>query len=392
MEYNVRVIGFHDAVDTAGVPHGADERLQVQVRAVVPQFLLDGVGVVLVNVENNQRLGLGPGDLAAQFAADASAATGDQHHFPGDVRKNFFIIDLHLFPAQQVRDLHVPELADADFFIEQLVHSGDDLQLAVGFLAQVQDGLLVLGVAGGNCEDDVGNAVLLGHVHNVVPVAHNFHAFQVLALLVGVVVNDAADLAGNAVRVLQFPDKGHARRTGADDHDPLLNFLVLLVGKLPLNHQKPIGEPDSGAHTEVDEDAHEVAGPGQCRGLDNNDVQQRRRTQHHVGLDDAPKLCQACIGPDALVEVEDVEHHHGGYAPYGDGVEITHQIGLVHGGVPEIKPQQQCKKIRRNYAENVQYPQNPRFQSIHRCLRFYSRQILIHFIASHLRPMAAELC
>lgn len=66
----VGLIRFKDLIDPAAVPDRADENLQIQVRVCVLQLKLNGVGVVFVDIENNQLLRLVGGDSAAQLAAD----------------------------------------------------------------------------------------------------------------------------------------------------------------------------------------------------------------------------------------------------------------------------------------------------------------------------------
>ena len=121
MEYHIRMVGAHDPIDAAVVADGADQRHQIQFRMLAQQLLLDGVGVVLVDVEDHQPCRLGTGDLTAQLAADAAAAAGDQDGLAGKGFQDLLIIDLHLLTTQQVGDLHIAELGHTDFVIDQLV-------------------------------------------------------------------------------------------------------------------------------------------------------------------------------------------------------------------------------------------------------------------------------
>ena len=67
-----------DLKNTAAVTDGADQSNEVQIRILLAQFQLDGVGVVLVDIENDELLGIMPRDLAAEFRADGPATTRDK--------------------------------------------------------------------------------------------------------------------------------------------------------------------------------------------------------------------------------------------------------------------------------------------------------------------------
>ena len=63
VEHHVRPVDPHHAVDAAGIAHRADQREQIQLRVRPPQLLLNGIGVVLIDIENDQQLRLGARDL-----------------------------------------------------------------------------------------------------------------------------------------------------------------------------------------------------------------------------------------------------------------------------------------------------------------------------------------
>ena len=100
VEDEVRPVMPNHPIHPAGIAHGADEYFQIQLREVAPKLLLDVIGIVLVNVENNQHFRLGSRNLTAQLAADASAAAGDQYGFSVDIAENFLQIHLDGISAQ----------------------------------------------------------------------------------------------------------------------------------------------------------------------------------------------------------------------------------------------------------------------------------------------------
>ena len=85
---DVRLVLFKDHVDAAAVADGADEHHQVQVFVFSPQFLFDIVGIVFVNIKDDQLFRLVGGNLPAELAADGTASAGDQDDFTFQVLKD----------------------------------------------------------------------------------------------------------------------------------------------------------------------------------------------------------------------------------------------------------------------------------------------------------------
>ena len=221
VEDDVRMIRLHDALHASCIADGPDEGHQVEPRIRPPQLLLDGIGIIFIYIEDDQRLRIGFGDLPAELAADGSAAPGHQDVLPFQSGQDLVIIDLYLGAPQQVGNLHVPELADADFSVDQLVGRRYGLQLAARVLAYVEDGLLVRPGRGRDRIDDAGDPVLLYFLLDVVPVAHDRHALQHPSFFIQVVIDHAADFSVQVAAVCQFPDEREPRLAAADDHDPV---------------------------------------------------------------------------------------------------------------------------------------------------------------------------
>ena len=53
MVHDVRTVFFKHRLDPVGVPDGADEHHQVQVRILFLQLQLDVVGVVFIDIKDN---------------------------------------------------------------------------------------------------------------------------------------------------------------------------------------------------------------------------------------------------------------------------------------------------------------------------------------------------
>ena len=132
VEYDIRMIGVHDILHASCVAHRPDQRHQIKPRVFPLQLLLDGIGIIFINVEDDQHRRFGLGDLAAELAADGSAPACYQDGLALQCGEDLVVVDLYLGPAQQVRDLHVAQLADADSCVDELVGCRYGLHLTAG--------------------------------------------------------------------------------------------------------------------------------------------------------------------------------------------------------------------------------------------------------------------
>ena len=76
MVYNIRAVRLKHRLNPVGIPDRTDENCQVQIRERPLQLLLQIIGIILINVEDNQLPGLVTCNLAAQLASDGSASSG----------------------------------------------------------------------------------------------------------------------------------------------------------------------------------------------------------------------------------------------------------------------------------------------------------------------------
>ena len=83
VEDHVRMILLKNAVDAQLVAHRGDLHPEWKLPSIsVQQLLLDVVGVVLVDIHDDQPLGVMLDDLAAQLGADGPAAPRYQDGLP----------------------------------------------------------------------------------------------------------------------------------------------------------------------------------------------------------------------------------------------------------------------------------------------------------------------
>ena len=128
----------------------------------MPQFLLNIISIILIDIKNNKLPDAVSCDLAAELASDAPASAGHQYYLVGDISSDLLCRDLDRLTSQEILDLHVAQLGNCDVSVYKLVHARKNLQIAVGdLLADLQDFSLLRLACAGDCNDDLRNPVFL---------------------------------------------------------------------------------------------------------------------------------------------------------------------------------------------------------------------------------------
>ena len=257
---DIRTEGLKHLEDLPAVPDRADDGLQLQLRIFLFQLQLNVIGVVFVNIEENQLFRLMCGNLSGQFGADGSHA-GHQHHLPGDPPEDFGVILADGLSSQQILDLHRFHLADHHFAGIELVDTRQIHQLTGSLAADLQDGLLLCPGCAGNGHVDLPDAVFLHGFGNALPSAHHRHAVNISAPLVGVVIDDGIDHIVAVSVVPNVPQDHPARFSGAHQQYPAcVGRFSRISLPLPLQQHEPVGKPDSQSQQKLDHDAEQIVG------------------------------------------------------------------------------------------------------------------------------------
>ena len=254
-------IGIEHLEDPSTVPNGPDESGQLQTREVGFQLQLDIVGVVLVDIEYDELLGIVGRDLPAELAADGATAARDHDRFTVDERKNPAHVGMDGRPAQQILHGHVLHGADRQLSGDQLVHARQLLELAVGAAADIQNLPFILRVGAGDGQKDLVHMILLHVDQDIVSAAHHQHTVHVATPLVGVVVDDAYYLVLRFLRQIHVPQDHLSCVSGADEHDPPQSFLIQ-ASVLPLMTDKTIEEPDPHQESRLSHGSAQIVGNG----------------------------------------------------------------------------------------------------------------------------------
>ena len=139
VEHDVRPVLRKQGADPHFVAHGADAHGKVQLRMRAVQLLLDGIGVVFIDIQQHKALRRMTRDLAAELTADGTAAARDEDRLAGQVARDLGEVDLHAVTAEQVLYVHIADLLDVDLAVCQLINARQDLQAAACLLAKLQN-------------------------------------------------------------------------------------------------------------------------------------------------------------------------------------------------------------------------------------------------------------
>lgn len=353
VEDQVRPVRIQQVIHPLLVPHGPDAHLQRQLRVLPAQLHLNVVGVVFVNVEDHQPPGPVPGDLTAQLAADAAAASGDQNRLVVDIAADLLQVHLDGVPAQQVLQLHPAELADGDLTVDQLIHARHHLDLAAGGAAYIEDLLPSGALKRRNGEHDLVDIELPGGLGNVPPRTHNAHTLQNAAPLGGVVVDDAGHPAVEMTADGVFPDQLPPGLACADDHDV---FRIFPGQRRPVAQvpHPAIEKADAGGAEEAEEQAPHIIGPGHMHPKQRHACK-AQPAQKHIGQYDPHQRVHADEPPDAVVQVAQPEHRQADRHPPPDGVQVSVHKLLGNIRKVEVEPCPQGQQVRAHDADDVRH-------------------------------------
>ena len=314
--HDVGLVLLEDLEHFPRVAHGTDEGYEIELRVLFLQLKLNAVGVVFVDVENDQALRMVVRHLTAELAADGSAAARHENGLAVQEIKDLIHVDLDRIAAEKVLDGNLFKIRYGDIAVDELVHAGQVFELAPGFLAYGKDVPALRHARGGNGEENFLNVVFFRCLENVLAAADYGHAVDVAALLVLVVVDDAYNTVTDLHCAVDVAYDHLTGRTGADDHDVGTLSLRLTDARLRLDHKdEAVRKTRAENEAELDDRADDVVG-------DRHSAHRERVEQkpHHRGdadrmndrgddrcYDGAQKFAVAREPPDTLIKTQQIE-------------------------------------------------------------------------------------
>ena len=189
----IRPVPSKDLLQSLAVADGANQRDQIQLRILVLQLHLDRIGIVLIDIEDDQRFRIIRSDLAAKLAADRSAAAGDHDGLSSQKAGNLRHIGLDRVAPKQILDGHIFHRADRDSFVCKLIDARKDLQLASRLVANTQDVAAVRSRCRGNGKINLIDSVFFYIEKNIISASDNRYAVDKAIPFIGVIIDDADD-------------------------------------------------------------------------------------------------------------------------------------------------------------------------------------------------------
>ncbi len=190
---DVRAVGGKDLIKPAAVTHGADEGDKVEVRVLLPEFQLDVIGVIFIDIKDDELAGIMGCDLTADLAADRAAAARDEDGFAIEEGKDFVHVDFDGLTAQKVFNRDLPQAGDTDLVENELVHTGELLDLTPGLVADAEDITALLCRGRGNGKEDFIYFIFPDSGEDALTAADDFDILDIAIPLVGIIVNNGAD-------------------------------------------------------------------------------------------------------------------------------------------------------------------------------------------------------
>ena len=218
---DIRSIGLEHLEDLPGIPDRSDDHVQLQIWIVLSQLQLNVIGIILIDIEDDQMLRLMGCDLSAQLTADTASATGHQYGLVLQILEDFCHIGNDRITPQQIFDGYFLHLADCHFSIVQLIHTRQAHQFAVRLIADLKNISLICRRSAGNGHIDLLDAELLTGLQNGFPATEHHYAVDVASPLILIVIDKAIHLFSCFFCMLDVAEDHLSGCTGSDQHDAL---------------------------------------------------------------------------------------------------------------------------------------------------------------------------
>ena len=216
---DIRPVFAENPVDPLHIPDRSDQNHKIQLRVCTLQLLLDVIGAVLIDINDDQLSRAMSRDLTAQLRSDGAASSGDTDHLSLYIADDRINIDLHRISSEKVLHLNIVQLGNTDLTVYQLVNSGERAHLALRLLADVKNSLQLCPGKRRDGNDDLINVVFLHGCRNLISSADDLDALNEFAPLVLGIVDQTLQIHRGVMRIQNFADNDVPRFPCSDDHD-----------------------------------------------------------------------------------------------------------------------------------------------------------------------------
>ncbi len=334
------------------IAHGSDQHDQIEVWMLDLEFLLDVVGIVLVDIDNDQLPYAVVRQLPAKLASDRTAAARDKHNLARDIAHDRVKVDLYGLAPEQILNIYVTQARECAVVAgHQLRNAGQHLQCAAHAFAYIDHTLQVSARSGRDRDNDLIDRVFLDKMGDRRRIAHDPDAMNEVSDLRRVVVDHAADRLVQVLAREHLANDHIARVTGSDDHD---------VAAAPARHvpaaempERPVTEARRAHKTHQHEEIDDRNAAGQ---LPRRDIEAREAecAREEAADHDVFKLVRADKLPQRIIKSQDKEQNYRENDEYGQHMQRILDILLPNRRERQVEPQQKRKHQRRADRQDVQ--------------------------------------
>ena len=360
VEHDLRMIFGKDAVHFRVVAHRRDQGNEIQAVAVLDiQLLLDVVGVILIDIHDDDLFGAVLSDLAHQLGADGTAAARNHTDLAVDKITDLLLVEGDRRSAEQILDLDVLDLREdlgRIVILEQLAQIGYRLDAAAGFGAVAHDALTLLLGAGWDREDHEVDVVLAADKRDILGESDDLHTHQLGMILRRIIVHQTyrQDHIGGVIRILLGVFdllQDHARGiTGADDQGAVIFFILKLTCLDQMHHRIAESDTEDTDHRNAQDrvQRHELY----CRGFAHQVHKQKAESQaEHDRQAAQGDIARLEVAPHLVIRAEHKQkeeakqHAHADHTDNTDRLyRDTHRITAGSNAVPsEQHITEQCR-------------------------------------------------
>ena len=291
------------------------------------------------DLEADDAGGLKARDLAAKFGADRSRGSGYEHDLVPERDANRVLFQMDRRAAEKVLDRHVADLASQAPPLDHLAQAGHGFGVDSRAAAQFEDARHLRAGGGGDGDQDVVDGVAGGDGGEVGAAAEDGNEPDAHADLGGVVVDEAADVIGQARVGADLPQQHVAGLAGSvDDHALALGLVLGAQGEVADDAGE---DADADGGVGAEEEVQDVDGAGEAVGrkLEEDDGGGGERSGE-VAEADANQIGHGDVAPPAAIELEEAEDNALDEDPDEDS---RGQVGEFLGGHGELEAEEESE-------------------------------------------------
>ena len=306
---DVRLVLFKHLINATAVTDRTDQHNQIDLGMFSPQFLFNFIGIVFIDIKNNQFLRMMQCNLPAEFRTNASAPAGHQNRLSVDEPINLCQITADGIPAQQLLNGYILHCRDGDVPVHQLEHARKVFQFTFGFLTDLQDFTAFRFRCAGNRHINFADIVFFDHCRYFVPASDNRNTVDVPVPFVRIIVNNAADFSVDLLCLMEIPQNHLTGISGTHQKNPRRRLDHCFFPRRLFHQIEPIGKPRSQHEQVLKKRPHYII--GNRHPVIEQPYHGKMERRGNTVCNGYPcQLVIACKTPEALIQPEGAEKNN----------------------------------------------------------------------------------